>query len=35
MYYRFTELVILEVVLTQFTEPRLPETSHIPTSQFC
>jgi len=35
MYYLFTELVRLEVALTQITDPCIPWSSHIPTGLLC
>jgi hypothetical protein len=33
MYFLFTELVCLEVVLTHITDPCTPGSSHMPTGQ--
>jgi hypothetical protein len=35
MYYLFTLLVLLDVVLTQITDPQIPGSSHIPTGRLC
>jgi len=35
MYYLFTELVRLEVALTQITHPCIPWSSHIPIGLLC
>jgi hypothetical protein len=35
MYYLFTELVCLEVALTQITDPCIRGSSHIPTGLLC
>jgi hypothetical protein len=35
MYYLFTELIRLEVPLTQITDPCIPWSLHIPTGLLC